>query len=229
MTYDFHESITGSIISGEIVGSTLNYSLTANAYGNTMFSVKATANGKSSENAKKFNITVTSVNDTPSYKDTLSNVTVVSGTPVSSIDLSQHFEDVDGDTLSYTSTSSDTNVATVSISGTTLTIEEVGSSSSTRQCNIEITASDGSLTVVHTMPVTFSGADRKIGDVNNDNIVDIQDLLFLQKYLNRLTTQVNLANADSDFSTAANLNADGYVDVADLIHLYYRLEGVSGY
>ena len=135
--------------------------------------------------------------------------------------MSLHFEDVDGDTLSYTSTSSDTNVATVSISGTTLTIEEVGYSTSTRQCNIEITASDGTLTVVHTTAVTFSGAERKLGDVNNDNTVDIQDLLFLQKYLNGLTSQVTLADADSDFSTAANLNEDGYVDVADLIHLQY--------
>ena len=229
MTYAFDNAITGSIISGNIEGSTLTYALTANAYGNTMFSVKATANGKTSENAKNFNITVTSVNDTPTYKDNLSNVTVVSGTPVSSIDLSQHFEDVDGVTLSYTATSNDENVATVSISGTTLTIAEVGSSTSTRQCSIEITASDGTLTVVHTMSVTFSGADRKIGDVNNDNTVDILDLLFLQKYLNGLSTQVNLASADSDFSTAANLNADGNVDVADLIHLQYRLEGVSGY
>ena len=229
MTYAFHNSITGSIISGNIEGSTLTLTLTANAYGNTLFSVKATANGKTSENAKNFHITVTSVNDTPSYKGDMPNVTVVSGTAVSSIDLSQHFEDVDGDTLSYTATSNDINVATVSISGTTLTVEEVGSSTSTRQCNIEITASDGTLTVVHTMAVTFSGADRKIGDVNNDNTVVIQDLLFLQKYLNGLTAQVNLANADSDFSTAANLNADGYVDVADLIHLQYRLEGVSGF
>ena len=159
----------------------------------------------------------------------LQDVEVVSGTAVSSIDLSQHFEDVDGDTLTYTATSTDENVATVSISDTTLTIAEVGSSTSTRQCSIDITASDGTLTVGHTMVVTFSGADRKIGDVNNDNTVDIQDLLFLQKYLNGLTSQVNLANADSDFSTAANLNADGYVDVADLIHLQYRLEGVSGF
>ena len=59
MTYAFENAITGSIITGSIQESTLTITLTANAYGNTTFSVKATANGKTSENAKNFNITVT--------------------------------------------------------------------------------------------------------------------------------------------------------------------------
>jgi len=85
------------------------------------------------------------------------------------------------------------------------------------------------------------GPTRLRGNVNNDvdndgnNVVDVADLVFLQKYLNGVTEQVTLADGDSDFMIGANVNndvdADGntVVDVADLVFLQKHLNQVSGF
>lgn len=55
------------------------------------------------------------------------------------LDMSNYFSDADGDTLSYTVSSSSTGVATASMSGNTLTLNGVAQGNST----ITVTASDG--------------------------------------------------------------------------------------
>ena len=72
-----------------------------------------------------------------------------------SINASQYFTDPDGDALTYTATSSRTSVATVSVSGSTVTIRGVATGSAT----ITITARDpGGLTATQTTTVTVAAA-----------------------------------------------------------------------
>ncbi len=66
------------------------------------------------------------------------------GTPFPPIDLSAAFRDANGDELTYTATSSDENVVTVSVSGTMLTLTEVGGVGTAM---ITVTATDGEASV----------------------------------------------------------------------------------
>ena len=175
---------------------------------------------------------VTSVNDSPVYNGSLtSTVDITSGDTLSTYDLSEYFSDVDvGDTLTYSATSSDTNVATVSITGSILTITEVSPGTSERTSTINITVKDDSLaSATHSISIIFRAAPRKRGDLNNNHTVTIEDLLFLQKYLNEVQAQEDLAANDSSFNTAADVNQDSSVDVADLVFLKNHLDGNSDY
>jgi hypothetical protein len=120
-----------------------------------------------------------------------------------------------------------TSVSGVTIDGTTntVTLASLG---------------DGEYYTMNVQKVV-EGPTRLRGNINNDldsdgnGVVDVADLVFLQKYLNGLTEQVTLADADSDFIIGANVNNDldsdgnGVVDVADLVFLQKHLNQVSGF
>ena len=73
------------------------------------------------------------------------------------INVSQYFTDPDGDALTYTATSSSTNVATVSVLGSTVTITAVAAGSAT----ITITARDpDGLFAIQRVGVTVSQSNR---------------------------------------------------------------------
>ena len=75
-----------------------------------------------------------------------------------SLTLSQNFSDPDGDTLTYAAYSSNRNVATVAVSGSTATITGVAGTSA----NIVITASDpDGLAASQTVPVTVVGGSNR--------------------------------------------------------------------
>ena len=65
----------------------------------------------------------------------------VEGASSTSIDLSKHFSDPDGDPLTYTASTTDSSIAGVSISGSTLTIS-VGAGWNVGVASITVTASD---------------------------------------------------------------------------------------
>jgi len=126
------------------------------------------------------------------------------------IELGTVFSDPDSDPLSYSVSSSSTAVATVGVSGTTLTITEVAPGSST----ITVTASDGSLSVDDVFSIT-------INDVNDAPIVSsaIADLDLDEHFS---STTVSLAGVFTD------PDGDGMTYSATSSNMGVVTVGVSG-
>ena len=95
-------------------------------------------------------------NRAPVVALTTAPVTLVAGTAPTDLDVSVYFSDPDGDKLSYIAVSADTEVATVSLSDTTLTITPVAEGTTT----VTITASDSSLTATQTIAVMVIQPNR---------------------------------------------------------------------
>ena len=96
-------------------------------------------------------VTVTDVNEAPEAVGTISGVALNVDGNSRTVDVSGNFSDPDGDTLSYTASSSATSVATTSASGSSITIAPVAAGSAT----VTVTASDpGSLSATQTISVT---------------------------------------------------------------------------
>ena len=87
-----------------------------------------------------FTITVAPASRAPTAKGTISDSTKKVGHSAYSVDLSDYFTDADGDTLTYTAVSSDTAIATVSLSSATLSVTPVAEGTAT----ITATATDPS-------------------------------------------------------------------------------------
>ena len=94
-------------------------------------------------------------NQTPTAEGTIPAQTVAIGTTPKTVDVGGYFNDPDGDTLTYTATSSAISKATVTISGSTVTLTGVASGSAT----ITVTASDGTAATTQTFAVTV-GTNR---------------------------------------------------------------------
>ena len=93
-------------------------------------------------------------NNCPTVASAISDVSVTVGAANQSINLDNVFNDVDGDTLTYTATSSNTNIATVSINTNLLSIVFAGSSAGSSTINV--TANDGTCSVTDTFVVTIN-------------------------------------------------------------------------
>ena len=91
-------------------------------------------------------------NSTPVARDTISIQTLTTGTDWT-IDVSGYFFDPDNEVLTYSASSSDPGIATVSRSGSevTITMEAPG------RATITVTASDGSSSTVQTIEVRSTG------------------------------------------------------------------------
>ncbi|WP_419163346.1 hypothetical protein [Candidatus Palauibacter sp.] len=72
------------------------------------------------------------------------------------VDVTGYFSDADGDELSYMASSSNADVATASMEGTTVTIEGVAAG----QAVINVTASDGESTVAQGFSVTVEAREK---------------------------------------------------------------------
>ncbi|MYC18634.1 MAG: tandem-95 repeat protein, partial [Gemmatimonadales bacterium] len=95
-------------------------------------------------------VRVASVNDAPVAVGTIPNQALAEGGATAALDLTPYFEDVEGDTLKYTATSSDPTVAAATVAGAVLTVTPVGYGSTT----IEVTARDpDGLSAAHTFAV----------------------------------------------------------------------------
>lgn len=91
-------------------------------------------------------LTVTNVNDAPELLATLGDLELLEDVGSVELDLSESFNDPDGDVIEYTITSSEPTVMSVSLSGSQLTLTENGLGSTT----ISVAANDGNGGTVET-------------------------------------------------------------------------------
>ena len=105
---------------------------------------------------QRFTVTVTDTplqNRNPETVGTIPAQAMTVGT-ATSLQVSGYFRDPDGDNLTYTAQSNDTQIATVSVSGTYLTITPRRSGNTT----VIVAASDGSLTAIQHVSLTIIDA-----------------------------------------------------------------------
>ncbi len=122
-------------VTASVSGSTLT--LTPVAEGTSTISITAD-DGEVGWVPPHFTATVSPpVNNAPTGSISTVTLTVAGG--AQTVDLSSSFSDADGDTLSFTASSSNTSYATVSVSGSTLTITPVARGAA----DISVTANDG--------------------------------------------------------------------------------------
>ncbi|MEO9644310.1 MAG: cadherin domain-containing protein, partial [Ekhidna sp.] len=136
LIYDISSSNTDVVTVSEAAG-TLTIT-EVGAFGSSIVTVIAD-DGSGITTSDEFTVTVNNVNDAPAVANATADQTFDEGFASADIDLSTTFSDEDGDTVTPTAVSSDENVVTVSVTGNTLTIAEVGNGTST----ITLTGSDG--------------------------------------------------------------------------------------
>ena len=105
---------------------------------------------------QSISVTVNRANRAPTIVGTISAQSLTAGDSAETVNVSTHFKDPDNDALTYTASSDNTSVATVSVSGVVVTITPVSAGSAT----ITVTASDGTLTATQTFVVTVSAQNR---------------------------------------------------------------------
>ena len=149
LTYSATSSNT-SKATVSVSGSTL--SILAVAAGSSTITVTAT-DSNSATATQTFTVTV-EPNSAPVAVGTIPAQMVSVTATSKTVDVSPYFSDPEGNTLTYSATSSDTGKATVSMSGATLTITVVAAGSTT----VTITATDPVyLTVTQNVSVTVAG------------------------------------------------------------------------
>nr|WP_236587738.1 S-layer homology domain-containing protein [Tumebacillus amylolyticus] len=138
LTYEASVADTSVATSGLASGQ---LSLNPVAAGTTTVTVKA-KDGRGGELEKTFQLTVNPAPPAPNQKPVVSsapsNQTVTVGAADYTLDLSTIFTDPDGDALTFTATSSDASVATVTAVGSQLTLHQLAVGTST----ITLTATD---------------------------------------------------------------------------------------
>ena len=102
-------------------------------------------------------------NVAPTRVGTISPVTVTAGMSTDAMDVSGYFSDADGDTLTYTAMSSMPSYATVSVSGSMVTITGVAAGSAT----VTVTATDpAGAYAMQTIAVTVNTAPMAVGMID---------------------------------------------------------------
>ena len=110
--------------------------------------------------AKNPNLYIDIVNRAPEIRSTISDRTFATNGAGAIINVAQHFNDRDGDTLTYNTSSDNTAVASVSRSDSKITITPGSVGSAT----ITVTASDGELTATQTFTVTVTDERNEAGE-----------------------------------------------------------------
>ena len=151
--------------------SSATVTITAVAAGSATITVTATDPGGSTA-TQTFSATVTQPNRAPTTVGSIANLTLTVGESATAVDVSGYFSDPDGDTLTYTATSSDTAKATVSVSSATVSITPVEAGAPT----VNVIASDGSLSAKQTISVEIAAnlAPVTIGTMS-DRTLDVGD------------------------------------------------------
>ena len=142
-------SLLTRYVSTSVSSSTLT--LTPKAIGSSSIIVTA------SDNTGSTSITFTATVNNSRPQGSLSNVTLTAGGSAQTIDLSSKFSDPDGNSLYFTSSSSNWNVAQDSFSGTTLKIKPASVGSATITVGVFESGNPSSYTIV-TFTVTVNSA-----------------------------------------------------------------------
>ena len=142
----------------------------ANNTGTTTVVVVATDNiGQTASD--EFDVTVVEppppepTNSPPVLSGTLDDQTVTVGEPID-VSIEGVFTDPDGDELTYTAESDDTNVATVELSGTDMTISGVNAGSTI----FKITATDSEFNVVGEFDVEVETVPEAVDSIPNQSL-----------------------------------------------------------
>ena len=138
LTYSLSGTDAGSFRIGRISGQIRTFA-SLNFESKNSYSVTVTADdGNGGTDSIDVTINIIDVNEAPVGKP-IADRTLAPGVASREIDLSRYFSDPDtNDTLIYTAETPDTNFATVSMDGSTLTLERVSAGSAT----ITVTAAD---------------------------------------------------------------------------------------
>ena len=172
--------------------SSATLTVTAVAAGTTTITATATDPGKAWAKLSG-SVTVRASNSAP----TAINIPdqTVSANQTATIDLSAYFSDPDGDTLTYTASSSDTTKATTGVSGATLTVNTLAAGTAT----ISITATDPfGLTASLSIALTINTAP---GTADTTPTLSSQELLQLSVLLTYDTLIINELHNGSDDTT----------------------------
>ena len=171
------DTLTYSVTSGDTAIATVSGLSNSNATvdvdgvaaGTTAVTVTATDGSLSASHT--FNVTVTPPpNRAPVANPTIADVSVTAGSSVT-VGFGSNFSDPDGDTLTYSVTSGDTAIATVSgLSNSDATMDVDGVAAGTTA--VTVTATDGSLSASHTFNVTVTPPPNR-APVANPPIADV--------------------------------------------------------
>lgn len=135
-----------NVVLAYVTGNTL----TLTEVGPGVATVTVTASDGSLSVQDQFTVTINDVNDPPVVDNPVQDVDYLEGFGTEQIDLANVFSDPENNPITLSASSGNTDVVTVSVDGTTLTVTEAG----TGIAAIIVTASDGLLTTNDTFDIT---------------------------------------------------------------------------
>lgn len=223
---DLGETLTYALVSntGEMYATAVldvsMLTITAVAAGDATVTVSA-ADSDNDPVELAFMVMVHAEPDAPNNAPTLTDMAapmvdlVLEDSPSSTLDVSMYFMDADGDTLTYTAMSSDTGVATESVSGSMVTITAAADGSAT----VTVTASDGNggsvdLAIMVTVTAPDNMAPRlKSGMMLRDYLIEIVDS----------DTDTNNDTSAADTADNRPLDLSMYFEDPDGVLLFYEV------
>jgi surface protein len=175
ITWSIDTNATNGVasVSGTPTGTSqvINYTPNTNYNGSDSFIVKAS--DATGSDTITVNVTVESVDDAPTFTQTISDITGISEDgSVSDITLPTS-TDVEGDTITYTATSSDTSIATVSIVDGKLVVTPIANANGT--ITVEVNATANGQSVLQDFNITIDAVNDTPVFVTNLNDITINE------------------------------------------------------
>ena len=128
-----------------VAGGAVTYAPAANYHGADRFTY-VVSDGRGLADTATVEVTVLPVNDAPEAVGVIPDQVLDEGGGEATVDLTPFFDDPDGDALTFRATSSDTDIATVTVAGAVLTLTPVAPGA----VSVAVTAEDpGGLTATH--------------------------------------------------------------------------------